>query len=129
MFIGLNPSTAGKWKNGPTIRRVMSFAQHWDFGGVYMVNLFAFVTAYPNELMICDDPINGNDEWLPKISSLCSEIIFAWGNFKEAQDRAKKVIEMFPNAKALHINKNGSPKHPLYVRGDVVPIKFREEGK
>jgi hypothetical protein len=122
MFIGLNPSTANEFRDDPTIRRVKAMAKNWGFGGVYMMNLFAWVTAYPNE---CPDPVNGNDAWLSKIATKCSDVIFAWGNFKEAQERAKKVIEIFPQAKALHINKNGSPKHPLYVRGDVIPVSFK----
>ena len=50
MFIGLNPSTANEEKDDPTIRRVCIFAKKWGFGGVYMANLFPFVTAYPKEL-------------------------------------------------------------------------------
>lgn len=125
MFIGLNPSTANEITDDPTIRRVKAMAKNLGFGGVYMVNLFSFVTAYPDELMKCADPVNENDVWLQKVAAQCADIIFAWGNFKEAQERAKKVIEMFPIAKALHINKNGSPKHPLYCKGDTVPVLYR----
>lgn len=124
MFIGLNPSTANEHTDDPTIRRIKSMAANWGFGGVYMVNLFSFVTAHPDELLKCPDPINGNDIWLNKIAELSGEIIFAWGAFKEAQERAKQVIAMFPTAKALHINKDGSPKHPLYVKGDTQPFPF-----
>lgn len=124
MFIGLNPSTANEISDDPTIRRVVSMARNWGFGGVYMTNLFAWITAYPDEILKCPDPINGNDVWLTKLAGMSNEIIFAWGNFKEAQEQAKKVIEMFPQAKALHINKNGSPKHPLYVKGDTIPFLF-----
>jgi hypothetical protein len=124
MFIGLNPSTANEITDDPTIRRVKSFARSWGYGGVYMCNLFAWVTAYPDELLKCPDPLNGNDFWLLKIAAQCTDVVFAWGNFKEAQERAKDVIERFPKAKALQINKNGSPKHPLYVAGDVVPIVY-----
>lgn len=125
MFIGLNPSTANEISDDPTIRRVKTMAMKWGFGGVYMANLFAFVSAYPEELLKCADPIADNDEWLSKIAAECTEVIFAWGNFKGAQERAPAVIAMFPQAKALHINKNGSPKHPLYVKGDTVPKLYK----
>jgi hypothetical protein len=125
MFIGLNPSTANEITDDPTIRRVKKMAQNWGFGGVYMANLFAFVTAYPDELGKCIDPLGENDLWLHKVAMQCSEVIFAWGNFKEAQERAKMVIEMFQGAKALIINKDGSPRHPLYVRGNIQPVKFQ----
>lgn len=124
MFIGLNPSTANYAQDDPTIRRVKRFAADWGYGGVYMMNLFAFVTAYPEELKKCDNPIGDNDKWLKEIAEKCNGIIFAWGNFKEAQDRGEQVMKMFPSARALAINKNGSPKHPLYVKADVIPIPF-----
>lgn len=125
MFIGLNPSTANENSDDPTIRRVKAMARNWGYGGVYMTNLFAWVTPYPDELLKCSDPVNGNDAWLKKVAGFSEQIIFAWGNFKEAQERAKLVIEMFPGAKALQINKNGSPKHPLYVKGDIIPVQFK----
>lgn len=125
MFVGLNPSTANEYSDDPTIRRVKAMAKNWGYGGVYMTNIFAFVTPYPEELLACADPVHDNDLWLPRVKRLCDKIIFAWGNFKEAQERAKAVIAMFPDAECLHINKNGSPKHPLYVRGDAVPFPFK----
>jgi hypothetical protein len=119
MFIGLNPSTANEETNDPTIRRVMSFAKSWGYGGVYMMNLFAYVTAYPLELKKCKDPIADNDKYLKEIASKCEKIVFAWGSFKEAIERSYKIYEMFPVASELGSNKDGSPKHPLYVKGDV----------
>ncbi len=50
-------------------------------------------------------------------------IVFAWGNFK-VMGRDVEVMRMFPFAKALHLNKNGSPKHPLYVRSDIQLIPY-----
>lgn len=125
MFIGLNPSTANETSDDPTIRRVKRFASDWGYGGVYMMNLFAFVTAYPEELKKCNNPLGDNDYWLKKISSKCDRIIFAWGSFLEAQERSKQVVEMFLNGEALIINTNGSPRHPLYVKSNTVPVPFR----
>ena len=124
MFIGLNPSTANEVDNDPTIRRVIRFAFDWDYGCVYMMNLFGFVTPYPKDLINCSDPIGENDKWLEKVFDKCEDVVFAWGSFPEAADRAKKVITMFPNAKALWINKDGSPKHPLYCHSNLKPIPY-----
>ena len=33
--------------------------------------------------------------------------------------------EMFPYAKALMLNKDGSPRHPLYIKADVEPITYK----
>lgn len=124
MFIGLNPSTANGTKSDPTITRVRNFASSWGFGGFYMMNLFALVSPYPEDLKKSENPLGDNNGWLEKISAECSEIVCAWGNFKEAQERSREVLKMFPGAKALQINKNGTPKHPLYCKSDLKPILF-----
>jgi hypothetical protein len=87
MFIGLNPSTANERFNDPTIRRVIRFAYDWGAGGLYMMNLFAFVTPYPYELAEAHDPVGDNDQWLERISGKCDKIIFAWGAFGDPKGR------------------------------------------
>jgi len=121
MFIGLNPSTANETTDDPTIRRVKSFAAAWGYGGVYMMNLFAFVTAYPEELKKTNNPLGDNDVWLGKISQKCDKTIFAWGSFKEAIDRSKYIMKKFKGY-ALVLNKDGSPRHPLYVPKNTKPV-------
>lgn len=127
MFIGLNPSTANETDPDPTITRVVDFAKDWGYGGVYMMNLFALVSKEPTDLKKSKDPLGDNDGWIEKIAPKCSEVVFAWGNFKEARERAQQVIKMFPNAKALILNKNGSPRHPLYIKGTTVLIPFNKK--
>lgn len=123
MFIGLNPSTANSNTDDPTIRRVQKFAFDWGYGGVYMMNLFTFITPYPEKLELCDDHIEENNRWLHVIHAKCDRIIFAWGSFKQAEQRANYILERFKGF-ALEINKDGSPKHPLYVKSDIEPVKM-----
>lgn len=125
MFIGLNPSTANEESDDPTIRRVKTFAKTWGFGGVYMLNLFTYVTDYPEELKKCDDPLGPADYYLMEYAQKSEKIIFAWGNFKECKARAKEVRFLLAacNTYMLIENKDGSPRHPLYVPGNVVPVR------
>lgn len=118
MFVGLNPSTANEDTDDPTIRRVIGFAKTLGFGGLYMLNLFAYVTAYPAELLQCDDPVNSNDYYLRHYHLHTEKVIFCWGNF-DVGSRDKEVIAMFPKAYCLGRNANGSPKHPLYLKQDT----------
>jgi len=123
MFIGLNPSKANETQDDPTIRRVIRFAHDWGFGAVYMCNLFSQVTPYPEELKL--STFTFDDVYiLIQTSMLCDEVVFCWGAFKGSEIRAQQAIKMFPNAVALEINKNGSPKHPLYVRADIDRVPY-----
>jgi hypothetical protein len=128
MFIGLNPSTANENSDDPTIRRVKNFANSWGYGGVFMLNIFTYVTAYPEELKKCDNPLFLADKYLNEYAAKTDKIIFAWGSNVEASQRGIEVIHMFPEGYVLDVNKNGSPKHPLYVKGDTIPFKYNYFG-
>lgn len=127
IFIGLNPPNANENQSDNTIRKVTSISRNNGFGGFYMMNLFPFVTKNPK--MLKHDQISEelNNEILITISSICTDIVFACGAFdiiiKTGRD--KEFIEKFPNAKALFVNKNGSPKHPLYCKNDTQLIKYK----
>jgi hypothetical protein len=124
MFIGLNPSTANEMEPDPTITRVKSFATQWSYGGFYMLNLFTYITPDPKQLSKTSTPKLLADVHLDLYINSVDKIIFAWGNFKQAQERAKEIIQRYPNAYCLLKNKNGSPRHPLYVKDGTIPIKF-----
>lgn len=124
MFIGLNPSTANETSDDPTIRRVQSMANSWGYGGVYMMNLFTFISTDPKKLNISEGNVHNANDWLKDTASKCDKVVFAWGNFN-VMGRDEEVKAMFPNAYALHINKNGSPKHPLYCKSNIQLINFK----
>lgn len=123
-FIGLNPSTANENTDDPTIRRIVSFAKDWGYGGFYMTNLFGFVSPYPDELMTCDDPIGDNNFWLKEVRSWCRDVVFCWGSF-EVFGRDKEVTAMFPEATCFGLTKGGNPKHPLYLSKNTRPVNYK----
>lgn len=130
MIIGLNPSTADETESDKTITRVKGFSESWGFGGFFMMNLHCYVTEYPDQLVL-EEEIHEkvNDCYFEQYARLCQTIVFAWGNFKVAKPRAKIMIEKFPDAFAIILNKNGSPRHPLYIKGDAQLIKFGNSKK
>jgi hypothetical protein len=127
MFIGLNPSTANEDENDPTIRSVERIAKCNGYGGFYMMNCFSYVSTNPKGLIIDVVSHCFNNNLLLEIGSKCKDVVFAWGNFDVVKEtgRDKELCEMFPNAKALFVNKNGSPKHPLYCKSDTKLIEFK----
>lgn len=129
IVIGLNPSTADNVKDDPTIRKVKKIAFNNGFGAVVMLNLFAIISPYPEVL---EDPnidiLGDNDKWLEYYKLTIQKgdvVVFAWGSFEQAKERAKKVIAMFPDALCLRINKDGSPQHPLYLSDYTIPQPYK----
>ncbi len=127
MFIALNPSTAAQTKNDNTVTKLIKVSKNNGFGGFYIVNLFGIISPNPEILLTHENPIGDTDKWLSKTQSLCETTVFCWGNFKEAQERAIKVSNMFEEPYCFVQNKNGSPKHPLYCKDDTILIPFNKQ--
>ena len=118
LFIMLNPSTADEHIDDPTIRRCISFAYSNGFGGITVVNLFAFRSSSPKDLKLQSDPIGPeNDDWIRSMSECHDVIIAAWGNHGSYMNRGDAIRDKIQNLKCLGMNKSGQPKHPLYVKG------------
>lgn len=132
MFIGLNPSTANETSDDQTIRRVKEIARHNGYGGFYMMNCFPLISTYPAALYtFYNTPFHDiedleNMRWLLDVKNKCETVVFAWGNFDVVKDRAKSISGYFKKAKALHINKNGSPKHPLYCPKTTIFVEYNQ---
>lgn len=122
MFIGLNPSKAGADKDDPTIESVTRLSRFNGYGGFYMMNCWAFISTDPAGLQHNPMSDEWNDNMLTVIASRCKDVVFAWGNFKivELMGRDAQLKEMFPNALCITKNKNGSPGHPLFKKGNII---------
>lgn len=125
MFIGLNPSTANDSTDDNTIRRVKKMAFEWGFGGVYMANLFTYISTDPAKLDPYGNGISKYIGYIQQLTLYCDTIIFAWGNFPQAIERGKIIADLY-DGYALELNKNGSPKHPLYVKSNIRPVNYKD---
>lgn len=124
MFIGLNPSTANETDPDPTVTRCINFAKSWGFGGMFMMNLFAYVSTDPKKLVTSGEDIYVNRHKLIETALESDLTVFCWGCFKQAAERAKDIIELFPRGHCIRRTKSGNPEHPLYLPGNLKPIKF-----
>jgi hypothetical protein len=122
LFVMLNPSTADARRDDPTIRRCIGFARAWGFGGVEVVNLFAWRATDPRELRRAADPIGpDNDRAIAKAAARNHAIIAAWGVHGALLERDRQVAVLLAGARVhcLARTGNGAPRHPLYVRAAV----------
>ncbi|NKI34899.1 DUF1643 domain-containing protein [Wenzhouxiangella sp. XN79A] len=124
MLIGLNPSTADARRNDPTIRRCIGFARDWGFGGVWVLNLFAFRATYPEDLKMADDPVGPkNDRWLRRVAKACPRRVACWGNDGAFLGRSARVRGLLGDRlEVLRLNASGEPAHPLYLPKTLWPV-------
>ncbi len=126
VFIMLNPSTADEVENDPTVERCERRARSMGFGGLRVANIFALRSTDPLALYSHPDPVgNGNDESIRVSVDGAGIVICAWGGHGNLNDRGKRVLNLIRETGAiphfLHLNNDGTPKHPLYVGYDVKP--------
>jgi hypothetical protein len=78
-FVGLNPSTADEQADDPIVRRCVGFARRWNFGGLMLVNLFAYRSTNPAGLLAADDPIGpANDKHILASTRTACKRLICW---------------------------------------------------
>jgi hypothetical protein len=124
----LNPSTADAESDDPTIRRCTGYRDAWGFSELLVLNLYGFRATDPEELKARHyppGPDNG-DHWRGQMP-LADLVICAWGaNAQEHQ------VEYFRRVAArlgvplycLGVTANGQPRHPLYLKADILPVPW-----
>ncbi|RUV57561.1 DUF1643 domain-containing protein [Mesorhizobium sp. M5C.F.Ca.IN.020.29.1.1] len=139
-FILHNPSTAGATADDATSRRGIGFARDLGYGRLIFVNPWAWVATKPRELWGAEDAIGPeNDAHIRSVVAEVSRnggmIIAAWGRIsppaaKRTQARARiaSLVQLIEGVGsqlyALGVNKDRSPKHPLYVKTDAKPLPW-----
>jgi hypothetical protein len=131
LFIMLNPSTADASKDDPTIRRCMSFAKREGCSELIVENIFAFRATNPKELIGRKD-IAGEKNgyyWHKSFNEVIESkgiIICGWGNNSLVTEENPPDRYAGVDLYCLGLNKNGTPKHPLYVKADAPLLLFQE---
>lgn len=139
VFVMFNPSKADHTFNDPTIRRCISFAKREGFGGIRVVNLFAFRSSVPSALVHEKDPVGPRNDYF--IRTACSgadnsggRVVAAWGaltysgrkTFENA--RIDAVLSMLAHANipvwCLGTTGNGQPCHPVRLAGDTPLVLY-----
>ena len=134
-FCMLNPSTADEVQDDPTIRRCRGFARLWGFKHVYIVNIFAWRATDPNQLTFWHErglnvvgPLN--DLYILRCAAQAKKVIIAWGalfpKLRELEWREEEVLKLLApfSPMALGLTKHGSPRHPLYLKKDLIPFRY-----
>ena len=131
VYVMLNPSTADEVDPDATITRCVERARRMGYGGIEVVNIFALRSTDPTVLYRHEAPVGpDNDQHIVEVCLSAvlegSLIILAWGKHGALHGRGAAVRSMLNDRQidtyALMLNKDGSPKHPLYVPLDWQPV-------
>jgi hypothetical protein len=136
IFIMLNPSTADSERDDPTIRRCIGIARSLGCVGVHVVNLFAFRATDPRDMKAARDPV-GPDNLVYVQQAIAyrhehsrlrpGPVICAWGTHGGHLGQDEIVMDALATCSpsCLGVTKHGFPRHPLYVRRDVILQPYR----
>lgn len=128
-WVMLNPSTASHEVDDPTIGRCITFSRLWGYGGLTVVNLYGLRSTDPAALKAHPGRVGpDNDRIITENCKAPQMIVAAWGAGFPDQDRPATVAGIFAAAGCtlvcLGTTKDGHPRHPLYVRGDAMPVPY-----
>ena len=113
-----------------------------DFGGIEVVNIFAFRTTHPEDLINHDkDYLIGieNKEYILDSVKKSKKIVLGWDNsvkeLKNIKDfkRDKEIAELLEaegcEVYCAKLTAKGCPGHPLYLKGEIKFFKIKWDGK
>ncbi len=127
LFIGLNPSIGDELWPDSTVTRCLGFADRWGYGNLLMGNLYSKVSVHPKGIDISNTVDPDNFQKLLEMNLIADLTIAAWGGHADPglSSRASQSLSNDRDLYCLGRNKNGSPKHPLYLRRNTVPVIYR----
>jgi hypothetical protein len=133
VFVMLNPSTADAEQDDPTIRKCIGFAKRLGYGGIKVVNLFAYRATDPKALRhhhgAHGDMVIGpeNDRYLMYASENADgtlprandTLVVAWGGHGDHYPRRVRdvlaVVRRICKPMCLGYTKSRQPRHPLML--------------
>ncbi len=130
LWIGMNPSTATATEDDPTIRREMAYTRRLGLDRYVKVNVMDYRATNPKDLLAegvvpCSDY---NPECIRVAAIKAAAIVICHGKlpprFLVYSDQAVAQLGGKP-VLCLGLNQDGSPKHPLYLRGDAAFVAYQ----
>ena len=131
LFVGMNPSTADASVNDPTCAREWTFAKREGFDAMVKANVGDYRATDP-KMLLAPGVEASSPENLPAIRKAAAgagRVVLCHGKLNKALAPAGKAMIKALRADGVELwcfgtNGDGSPKHPLYLRGDTPLVRF-----
>lgn len=120
LVIMLNPSTADHKADDRTIMTLTARAKADGYGGIIVINLFAYRATSPSDMKKAEDPIGPRNDIIIDVLLEMNEQppLCAWGSHGTYLDRGEelrcRLEKKSPTPLVLKMSKEGQPEHPLY---------------
>ena len=131
LFIGMNPSTADASVNDPTCAREWTFARREGFEAMTKANVGDYRATEPKMLLApgVEASSPGNLPAIRKAAAGAERVVMCHGKLNRALAPAGEVLIAAMRADGVPLwcfgtNGDGSPKHPLYLRGDTPLVRY-----
>ncbi len=131
LFIGMNPSVADAAASDPTCHRELMFARDWGFTRYLKGNVLDWRATSPKDIPH-DPEMACSDQNIPALIQMGHEaelVVLAYGKLHQRFAIVVREVLTAIEAtgrplKCLGLNKDGSAKHPLYLRKDTALQDF-----
>lgn len=130
-FIGMNPSVADAEASDPTCHRELMFARDWGYTRYLKGNVLDWRATSPRDIPHETD-IACSAENVPALVEMAREaeiVVMAFGKLHKRYNEIlnttiEAITAMDKPLKCFGFNKDGSAKHPLYLRKDSRLISY-----
>lgn len=129
LFVLNNPSTADAQTDDPTVNRGWAYSQRWGYDRMVFCNVNPHRSTDPALAKIPpEEVLNTNDLVLQSWGARADFVVAAWGvkANKVLVERAVDVLLSVTKLHMLELSKDGTPKHPLYLKGSLVPLLWKK---
>jgi hypothetical protein len=123
LFVLNNPSTATADVDDQTSKKCWKYARLWDYRRMLFVNTNPWRSTDPKSAQMPPEAIlAANDAHVREAAAAAALIVCAWGGSARhiLVHRAIKALSDKP-LHYLELSKKGTPKHPLYLPGNLQP--------
>jgi hypothetical protein len=130
-FIGANPSYADEVREDTTVTKCIRFAERWGWGGMFMLNVRAFVATDP--ALVPPDPEGigpENDSTILRIACAvlqCENIVAAWGHLGGSRgvDVGRYLEAEGVRLYCLGTTRANEPRHPSRIGYATDRVQYR----
>lgn len=131
LFIGMNPSTADASVDDPTCAREWTFARREGFSAMVKCNVGDYRATDP-KMLVAPGVVAVSPANIPAIRNAArgaGRVVLCHGKLNKALAPAGRELVAALRSDGVELwcfgtNADGSPKHPLYLRGDTQLVRY-----